>query len=627
MYSFFPLSDPSSRHRSGWARRRRFWGSTPTVAAALTSAALALTLSACQANPGEAPTVEDPSATTQSQPPKPVDESLREITVGVDRFTSNLNPHLVGNRNPVVAAVADLTLPSVYMQGTEGEGLNNDLISSIVPNDEEFPTEVTYTLNPEAQWSDGTPITISDFQYLREAILKEPLAESKGLYRHVTSIKPGDKEKSVKVTFDRPLEGWKRLFMHLLPSHIYRAEGRTFTTMMNEGSVASAGQYSVKSVDEGRGLLELQRNDRYWGKKAAKTDIIRFTTVPNESTGAQMMRTQQIQMYMTHTSATTDLAMEQLPYAQVRKTTREVQLNLQLNQASPLLQNRTLRRRLLGAIDSEKIARIVSGDPDVGSPHWNVKPKTEKEVPDNLVTDDRPEGIVIGAVNDDQMAVDAARSVVDQLLQAGIPAVVRTGEASDILGTSVQQGTVDGVVTWQRSPQLIADYVQQYGCTYTSQTADARTPKNNSSSEAQGEVGKNAGEGSSTSANEGADGSADEKSGAEARLDNTPSGGNLSGTCDQELEQRLTKLREGETELEDERTRVDDRIAELSTVLPILSDRFTVVASNRLSGPTQKLQDWPLDDSSSLLVSAPLWTLMPMEELDRSAADNARKED
>ena len=72
---------------------------------------------------------------------------------------------------------------------------------------------------------------------------------------------------------------------------------------------------------------------------------------------------------------------------------------------------------------------------------------------------------------------------------------------------------------------------------------------------------------------------------------------------------------------------MDDRIAELSTVLPILSDRFTVVASNRLSGPTQKLEDWPLDDSSSLLISAPLWTLMPMEELDRSAADNARKED
>lgn len=115
--------------------------------------------------------MEDPSASTQTQQPQPVDESLREIAVGVDRFTGNLNPHLVGNRNPVVAAVADLTLPSVYTDGSMGENLNDDLISEVKPNDRENPTEVVYTLQPEAQWSDGTPITISDFQYLHKAIV------------------------------------------------------------------------------------------------------------------------------------------------------------------------------------------------------------------------------------------------------------------------------------------------------------------------------------------------------------------------------------------------------------------------------------------------------------------------
>ena len=76
------------------------------MATSLAAATFAVTLSACQANPGEAPTVEDPASPTQTRQPQPVDESLREITVGLDRFTSNLNPHLVGNRNPVVAAVA-----------------------------------------------------------------------------------------------------------------------------------------------------------------------------------------------------------------------------------------------------------------------------------------------------------------------------------------------------------------------------------------------------------------------------------------------------------------------------------------------------------------------------------------
>lgn len=606
MFSLFPLFSSSARRSSG-ARRRGFWGVTPTAATALTSATLALTLAACQANPGEAPTVEDPSASTQTQQPQPVDESLREITVGVDRFTGNLNPHLVGNRNPVVAAVADLTLPSVYTDGSMGENLNDDLISEVKPNDRENPTEVVYTLQSEAQWSDGTPITISDFQYLHKAIVDEPLAEAKGLYRHITSIEPEKKEKSFKVTFDKPLNNWKRLFTHLLPSHIYRAEGRSFSTMMDGGSVASAGQYSVKSVDEGRGLLELQRNDRYWGSKAAKTDIIRFTAVPNESTGAQMMRTEQIQMYMTHRSATTDLALNQLPYTQIRNTARGVQLNLQLNQASPIFSDQETRRRVLGAINAERIARIVSQDPEVEAPRWNVTPKTAAEMPRDLQSDQRPDGIVIGAVTDDQVAVDAARSVVDQLLHAGIPATVRTGNAGEILGSAVEQGEVDGVVTWQRSPQATFDYVEQYGCTTAPEEEDSAEPSGDADS-------KDPAEGSD-SGDEG------------ASHPNIPKGGNLSGTCDRDLEELLSKLSEGRADLNDEREKLDERISEISTVLPILSDRFTVVTSDRLNGPTPGLEDWPLDNSSSVLISAARWTLSPIEENKRNTAENALKED
>ncbi|WP_408925428.1 ABC transporter family substrate-binding protein [Corynebacterium sp. YSMAA1_1_F7] len=580
------------------------------MATSLAAATFAVTLSACQANPGEAPTVEDPASPTQTRQPQPVDESLREITVGLDRFTSNLNPHLVGNRNPVVAAVADLTLPSVYTNGSRGENLNDDLIAEVKPNDPANPTEVVYTLHPEAQWSDGTPITISDFQYLREAIVDEPLAVAKGLYRHISSIEPEKKDKSFKVTFDQPLSDWKRLFAHLLPSHIYRAEGRSFDTMMDEGSVASAGQYSVKTVDEGRGLLELQRNDRYWGAKAAKSDVIRFTAVPDKSTGAQMMRTQQIQMYMTQRSATSDLALDQLPYTQMRNTARGVQLNLQVNQASPIFSDHETRRRVLGAINAEMVARIVSGDPEIEAPRWHVTPDTATEMPTDLTSEERPDGIVIGAVTDDRVAVDAARSIVDQLLLVGIPASVRTGKAGEILGAAVENGDVDGVVTWQRSPQVVSDYVEQYGCTSAPGSEDAQTQ---SDADSQDPADRSDSEGS-------------EDEGAPA-TPKKPGGGNLSGTCDHDLQQRLDDLSEGRTKLHDEREKLDDRIAEISTVLPILSDGFTVVASDRLNGPTPGLEDWPLDDSSSVLISAPQWTLSPIEEINRNSAENARKED
>ena len=377
--------------------------------------------------------------------------------------------------------------------------------------------------------------------------------------------------------------------------------------MMDGGSVASAGQFSVKSVDEGRGLLELQRNDRYWGSKAAKTDIIRFTAVPDVSTGAQMMRTQQIQMYMTHRTATTDLALNQLPYTQMRNTARGVQLNLQLNQASPIFVDQEVRRRVLGVINAERIARIVSQDPEVEAPHWNVTPKTTTEMPRDLQSEERPDGIVIGAVTDDQVAVDAARFVVDQLLHSGIPATVRTGNAGEILGSAVEKGEIDGVVTWQRSPQATFDYVEQYGCTTSPEEEGSLEPSDDSDA-------KNPAEGSN-SGDEGASHS------------NIPKGGNLSGTCDRNLEERLSKLSEGRAELDGEREKLDERIAEISTVLPLLTDRYTVVTSDRLNGPTPGLEDWPLDNSSSVLISASRWTLSPIEENKRNAAENALQED
>ena len=261
---------------------------------------------------------------------------------------------------------------------------------------------------------------------------------------------------------------------------------------------------------------------------------------------------------------------------------------------------------MLGAIKPEKIAQIISGDPKIEAPPWNVAPKTSDKQPPNVVSDERPNGIVIGAVTDDQVAVDAARSVVDQLLHLGIPATVRTAKAAETLGSEVENGIVDGVVTWQRSPQAVSDYLVQYGCIKPLDQDDSSTPPSDTGASDPAEREEGSSEGASSP--------------------HRATGGNLSGTCDRDLQERLVKLGEGRGELSLERTQLDDRIAEMSTVLPIMSDRYTVVASDRLEGPTAGLEDWPLDDSSSLLISAPQWTLKPIEEVNRNAAENALEE-
>ena len=67
-----------------------------------------ISVASCQANPGDAPTVEEESTTTSTPAPLNRDDrgKGKQITVGVDAFTSNLNPHLAGNESSLISAIA-----------------------------------------------------------------------------------------------------------------------------------------------------------------------------------------------------------------------------------------------------------------------------------------------------------------------------------------------------------------------------------------------------------------------------------------------------------------------------------------------------------------------------------------
>lgn len=411
--------------------------------------AAVLALASCAANPGDAPTVaEEPK---QEIP----DTRTMEIIVGVDSVSSNMNPHLSGNLGLATSAVADLTLPSAFLDSPEGRVPNLELFSAVEPDNLDAPTAVRFVLAPEAQWSDGTPITHSDFRYLAHEIVDTPSAAQSALYSHITSIEPdGD---AFIVHFDGPFTAYRSLFDHLLPSHIYGAEGRDFATMMENSVAASAGAYAVRSINSGRGTIELQRNDRYWGKSAAQADRLTLNSVPNVHTGAQMVRTGQLQMLATRPTQTTGLTLALLPDTQLRLVGRPVQLDVVLNTSR--LRDVQSRRQLLSAIDPLNVSRVTTGTMEPAAAGWNVTPEPLPELPAAR------EPLVVGAEDTDAMV--AARTVVDELNARGIPASVRSLPS----GMPLQSlEGIDMVVTWQHSPETAADYIEQFGCSAPQET-------------------------------------------------------------------------------------------------------------------------------------------------------------
>ena len=124
----------------------------------------------------------------QQQPAEaPEDTRQRsQVQVGVDPIRAGFNPHLAGDESAVVADIADLVLPSAFRDGMRD---NNVLLgASRLPTTPGALT-VRYIIAPEAQWSDGTPITGADFAYLWRGMVTTPGVIAPAGYRAISAVR------------------------------------------------------------------------------------------------------------------------------------------------------------------------------------------------------------------------------------------------------------------------------------------------------------------------------------------------------------------------------------------------------------------------------------------------------
>ncbi|MEL4183492.1 ABC transporter family substrate-binding protein [Corynebacterium bovis] len=637
--------------------------------------AAGVVVSGCQAHPGDAPTVDDRQLGERDggENPSPHDaataEAARTVTVGVDSFAGNLNPHLIGGVSPVTAEVASLTLPSAFIprQATGAGGpqpvtaageeagdvdrvLNRDLLTSatVTAGDAAAPTAVRYEITPQAQWSDGTPITGSDFQYLRDMMVSSPGVADPSGYERIDSVEVSGGGRTVDVTFRGPYAGWHSLFRDLLPSHIYRSEAKDFQTMMDGAVAASGGPFQVHSVDAGRGVIELTRNDRYWGSTPAATDKLALTTVPSAATGAQMLRTGQIQMYLTRPGQTTGRTLAQVPGVRTGEVDRRVMLGLFFNQGSPLVADRDRRTALASVLDPALIAQITTGREDVTVPS---RPEVPSGDPAAATAEPGAQGaparpLRIAAATDDTSAVIAARTVVDELTTAGVDATVVTVDPADLYGSYLPEGEVDAVVAWQTTDDTARDYADHYTCGRSARAVTtpsrpvpgltAETPTATSTT-APAAPGATSGTAATTTT-----GTAPAPSSGTARTTTTTTGtapapvsatttttgardprrspasavsaraANLTGMCDPGIDAAVDRVRSGAAPLDSVREELDARVSAQASVVPFLRDHQVLAVSRQLEGAPGPVDEWPTDPVAGPFVAAGQWRRGPV---------------
>ncbi|GCB01722.1 hypothetical protein NCCNTM_53560 [Mycolicibacterium sp. NCC-Tsukiji] len=194
------------------------------------------------------------------------------LRLALTAFPDNFNTLNIDGNTVDTAALLRPTLPRAFIVGPDGSTtVNHDYFTDIQLTGTN-PQVVTYTINPKAVWTDGTPITWEDIAAQVTATTgKDPrfqIASPNGSER-VASVTHGVDDRQAVMTFARPYAEWRGMFAGngmLLPK-----VSTTDPEVFNKGQLnqpgPSAGPFVVSNVDRGAQRITLTRNPKWWGAR------------------------------------------------------------------------------------------------------------------------------------------------------------------------------------------------------------------------------------------------------------------------------------------------------------------------------------------------------------------------
>lgn len=243
----------------------------------LISAALVatLTLAACSSGDEETPSAGGSAEVGANNDVNPQDvANLRQggnLRLALTAFPANFNSlHIDGNVADA-AGMLRATMPRAFRIAADGSAtLNTDYFTGaeITGSD---PQVVTWTINPKAVWSDGTPITWEDIAAQVNATSGKQegfaFASPNGSDR-VASVTRGADDRQAVMTFAKPYAEWRGMLSGntmLLPKSM-TATPEAFNRGQLDAPGPSAGPFMVSNLDRTAQRITLTRNPKWWGE-------------------------------------------------------------------------------------------------------------------------------------------------------------------------------------------------------------------------------------------------------------------------------------------------------------------------------------------------------------------------
>ncbi|WP_138735606.1 ABC transporter family substrate-binding protein [Modestobacter excelsi] len=221
-------------------------------------------------------------------------------------WPENLMPLISAGNALSVANIEAQLLPQAYLVQPDLSVKYDDQLLTEEPTSEVAgdTQTVTYKINPDANWSDGEPITADDFEFswnLQKSSDPaqggcETLLSTTG-YDKITSVEGADEGKTVTVTLS-PFADWKALFSGsnnpVFPKHVmdqgspeancaYLSTGWPIADGLPQDISGGPWQLKKSNINNGQQIAVLTPNENYWGDKP-KLDQLVIQGVGNDPT-------------------------------------------------------------------------------------------------------------------------------------------------------------------------------------------------------------------------------------------------------------------------------------------------------------------------------------------------------
>lgn len=253
-------------------------------------------------------------------------------------------------------------MPGAFVAQADGTVAVNENYFTSIELTSESPQVVTYTINPAATWSDGTPFTWADLQAQWQAQNGTDPAYSVATttgYEDITSVERGVDDRQAVVTFGTTFAEWRSLF-----DTIYPVSTNTDPAVFNEGWLqtipVTAGPFRLGAIDTVGQTITLERDPAWWGEPA-KLDRIIFRVVERAAL-ADALANGEIDFYEIGSSVDLFQRAQGIQGVEVRQASAPTYNHITFNGApGALLEDPALRRAIAKGIDRQVIANALVG--------------------------------------------------------------------------------------------------------------------------------------------------------------------------------------------------------------------------------------------------------------------------